>query len=135
MEEVRTSIEKIFDSFEANHRNHVSGKQLDYSFLNNSRDGKFNYFNWFIVSSSSYAQFFDQSIRIVGDGFSPSRKRPRGIDDIDISSINHSRASSLNISTLSQSSHWETRILKADIIEANSKVSLAKCISGRIGSI
>lgn len=40
MEEVRTSIEKIFDTFEANHKDVSTGKRLDYSFLNNSNAGK-----------------------------------------------------------------------------------------------
>lgn len=39
MEEVKTSIEKMFDSFEANKIN-ANAKRLSYSFLSSSGDGK-----------------------------------------------------------------------------------------------
>lgn len=54
--------------------------------------------------------------------FTPSRKRRRDIDSVDLS-LDNTGASSLNLTSMSQSSQWETRLLKADLIEANSKVS------------
>lgn len=39
MEEVRTSIEKIFDSFEAANKINTSAKRLSYSFINNNDNG------------------------------------------------------------------------------------------------
>lgn len=41
MEEVRTSIEKLFDAFEANHKDASSGKRLEYSYMNSTNAGKF----------------------------------------------------------------------------------------------
>lgn len=121
MEEVRSSIEKIFDSFESSHGN-MSAKRLNYSFLTNSEDGKCDiivYLDW-ICHGKLYVCLSAEQ-RASGDGFTPSRKRRRGIDDTDIS-ITQSVNSSLNVSNLSQSNQWEVRILKADLIEANSKV-------------
>lgn len=40
MEEVRTSIEKMFDSFEADTQDQLAVKRLHYSFLNDSRERK-----------------------------------------------------------------------------------------------
>lgn len=39
MEEVRSSIEKIFDSYETSNRLDKSIKKMDYSFLTNSKGG------------------------------------------------------------------------------------------------
>lgn len=50
---------------------------------------------------------------------SPSLKRRRADDDSDIS-FNYSNISCN--STLNSSNQWEVRILKADLIEANTKV-------------
>lgn len=43
MEEVRTSIEKLFDSYEANSQERSNAKRLSYSFLNDSRESEFEY--------------------------------------------------------------------------------------------
>lgn len=39
MEEVRSSIEKIFDSYEASNRLDKNIKKMDYSFLSNAKSG------------------------------------------------------------------------------------------------
>lgn len=41
MEEVRSSIEKIFDSFEASNRIEANARCLDYSFLNESTEREY----------------------------------------------------------------------------------------------
>lgn len=46
MEEVKTSIEKMFDSFEASNKINANSKRLSYSFLSSSGDGEWRHFDF-----------------------------------------------------------------------------------------
>lgn len=54
--------------------------------------------------------------------YSPSLKRRRA-DDVDDDDVSFSYSNISCNSTLNSSNQWEVRILKADLIEANTKVS------------
>lgn len=124
MDEVRTSIEKMLDSYDSANGNRFSG-----SFINSSADGKYT-----AVSPALCAHNFNCihsascSLGCVGKKVcnddstsSPFLKRRRADDCDSESSISYSNISCN--STLNSSSQWEMRILKADLIEANTKVS------------
>lgn len=123
MEEVKTSIEKIFDSFEASSKINTNAKRLSYSFLSSSGDGKWRH-RQFVICFEIVCDFrinvFVGNRKSSDDSpLSPSLKRRRADDDSDIS-FNYSNISCN--STLNNSNQWEVRILKADLIEANTKV-------------
>lgn len=59
--------------------------------------------------------------------YSPALKRRRA-DDVDDDDVSFSYSNISCNSTLNSSNQWEVRILKADLIEANTKVSVSVCL-------
>lgn len=126
MDEVRTSIEKIIDAFESD-KIKTDAKRLSYSFLSSS-SGKLFVNLHFVKSFTGINVGIDCCLtgKKSGDDspYSPSLKRRRA-DDVDDDEVSFSYSNISCNSTLNSSNQWEVRILKADLIEANTKVSFS----------
>lgn len=59
MEEVRTSIEKIFDSYEASNQDRSHAKRLNYSLMNDSRECESNRGRMRCVLTNFLNEYFD----------------------------------------------------------------------------